>query len=777
VKQLSSRWAAFVLLVPVFLVLSILIAGHDKSPQAASSGGKGFVQIAFTGAISGGPANFPNYQSVMLNVIAVRFNPTTLLDLSDADPVWQTVAVAPGTTAGSIFPTLSFGGNFGPNGNAVGIGQGRSVMQIDLAQLQNNLTVFNTGRINAETYQQVELLLDSTPGTVTPICGAGTSVGEGCISYQTQFPPGFLTVRFPPAGAKATPVPGGLFTVTRNTTTIFPIAINAVLPGAAPVTSTDKIQIAPEICPLPLLPTSNPISCTFSSGSPPPNSTAVGAIVSGHVTGANSQGVVRAELAGTGTVISSASVDNTTTRNYTMIMPAGDFDLVASSSFNHTIDAQSGWVLTPGQHTINFTVKNTSTRTLNGTVSDGCSGAGISGATVEIFGPPTHVGGVDCASPAPAPTPAGCVTSCDSFASGAPPAGCVILGSSSSSNLGAYPFSPSGAAKTAFSTLPISKSFNYGLRATASGFNGRLLAMKDRNGLLKCDGSGFKDDVCSFGLKHGTFKVTTDAGSTVTVNPLNVLVDVEDQGTFNGEALDMVTIPVGQTANLAPAPILVPIFATSPAAMATAAMSGVIPGGAETAVAAARATPTPTGTPVDIGGAANYDLFASVQDLFGAAPQKVTGHKIAVLSGIPAPSACATAVVAESLTPLTCVGHGSVQGSLATVDQRTLLVVSKNAGANPVQISSSLVPLVNSNPNFSVCEPVDNYTLTHFETQPTGSPTPIGSAAASLSGPITIPFTSKAPCFSICNPPGAPTPGPGGSCLLCQQTGASVSLP
>jgi hypothetical protein len=204
------------------LILSILVAGLDKLPQAAASGGRSFVQIAFTGGFSQSGTAFPNFQRVMLNVIAVRFNPTTDMSLPDDDPSWQTISVAPGTPAGSIFPTLSFGGSFGPNGNAVGIGQARTAMQIDLAQLQNTLTIFNTSKINAETYQQVELLLDGNPATVTPTCGQGTATGDGCIAYQTQFPSGFSSVRYPPFGG--TRNPSGLYDVSRGITTIIPIA-------------------------------------------------------------------------------------------------------------------------------------------------------------------------------------------------------------------------------------------------------------------------------------------------------------------------------------------------------------------------------------------------------------------------------------------------------------------------------------------------------------------------------------------------------------------------
>ncbi len=789
-KHLSSRWAVIVLLAPAIVVVSILMAGWGEAPSASSSGGKGYVQVAFTGSASGPNNNnpFPNFQSVLLNVIAVRFNPTTDMSLSDADGSWNTIAVAPGASPGDAFGSLSFGGSFGPNGNAISFGKARAEMQVDLALLQNNLTVFNTTRIRAQKYYQVELLLDGgSPAIVVPLCGSGQSTGEGCITYPTTLVGS--SIRFPPFGSTAPS--SGLFDVARNTTTLIPIAINAVL-GPPPTTSTDVVSFSGEICPIRGLPTQNPIACTFGGTPPPSAAYAVGAVVQGQVHGATGSGIVEAEISGTGTVVSTAAVDSTSKRNYYMMLPAGTYDLVGSSPTGRSFDAQSHVVLSNtnnGPYNIDFNLTTRATRPVNGHVVDACSGIGISGAQVEIYGPPKWVDNIPC-SPSPTPAtsatpfptpPPQCSAQCEDFSTGAPAEGCVVLATSSTNNLGVYPFSPSGSAPSAFTALPVlqigkvNQPTGYGIKAMASGYNGRLLSVRNVSGSYKCDGSGFQHNACSFALQHGTLQVTVDtSGTPIQGNPINVLVNAEDQGTFNGEGLNLTTIPVGKTSNPGPLPISVPIYEPSPSP--TAAAETLSP---EAGFVAAKATPTATGTPVDIGGAQNYDLFASVQDLFGAAPQKVGGHTYAVLSGVPAPSACATAVVSGGLSGLTCVGHGSILGSTyGTADQNTLLSLSKGG----VQLSQSRVMQITGNNNASICAPADpdGYTVTQYEAQPTGTPVAVGSATISLNGPTLVAPGGKTACFSICSAPtsgatpsGSPTPT---KCLLCQQTTTTFSI-
>jgi hypothetical protein len=238
-----------------------------------------------------------------------------------------------------------------------------------------------------------------------------------------------------------------------------------------------------------------------------------------------------------------------------------------------------------------------------------------------------------------------------------------------------------------------------------------------------------------------------------------VLVNVEDHGTFTGEAVGSVTIPAGQPSNSAAVSIPVPI---SPPTV--------------TAAAAASATASATPTPVVFGGAASYDLFASVQDLFGSAPQKVSGHQIAVLGDVAAPAACAT-TASVTLAGLACVGHGSVAGTIASPDANSLVVVSKlDPSSNNVALMSNQVPLVTTNPNFAICAPADSYNITHYEATPGGTPIAGASVAVSLATPIILnsPVSTTTPtpvpCTGICSDFSQSSNGQ--SCYLCQTSTA-----
>ena len=120
VKHLSLRWLMAALLGPVLLVTGILLLARSQ-PQAASSGGKGFVQLAFTGTLQlegrSSVSVATAYQRVLLNVVAVRLNPSSSLGVSEFDPRWVTIA-APAKIGLSnpvefISTSLNFGGSLG----------------------------------------------------------------------------------------------------------------------------------------------------------------------------------------------------------------------------------------------------------------------------------------------------------------------------------------------------------------------------------------------------------------------------------------------------------------------------------------------------------------------------------------------------------------------------------------------------------------------------------------------------------------------------------------
>jgi hypothetical protein len=794
VKQLSSRWAAAAFLAPVLIIFAILLAGV-QGPEAAATPGKGRLQIAFTGVIS--PLANLSYQSLFLNVVSVRLNPSTDPSVSEGDPGWQEIGVPTGTINGLTSPALTFGTNFGPNGSSVGLGQGRSEIQIDLAQLQGGIQVFNTGKIKATTYNQIELVLDPvTPGNIVTQCGNGPATGEGCIIYPMQ-----LAANAPPIRFTASK------TITRKSTELLGLAIN-VIPEGPPTASNQPVLIkevdicalgnatAPPLCPFTL-------NSSFVSG--------FGGVITDTVDNATSKGEVNAELVGTGTVISSVPVDKTT-HQYTMVLPVGNYDMYATSGSGHTIDAHqnvaiptAGSYPQPGQspdpfHFSNITHK--ATNALSGVVADGCTGSAIPGATLEVYAPPSLINQagtyIDCAPPSPAPTPAACPTTCGFTLNNGGgttdpeiPQGCMIVATTSTTNTGAFPPPGSGAQTSPFKLLPEMdrEGVNeYALKATAAGYNTELLAASTHsNGLFTCKGSGFplKNGIipCGFSLPRGEIDVLPNVGTTpLQTSPLNVLVNIEDSGTFNGENVGMVNIPVGATAPMVAQPIFLPAVPTvtpsppTPTPTATPTTSKATP------------TPTPVPTPVFISGPAFYDLFASVQDLFGAAPQKASGHTIEVQAAIPAPWDCQDASSGATTAtpgPLSCVGHGSVAGSFTGTgfpDQNTLIVVSKadtNKGGQLVDLMADGVAQSASFNNFAICAPADPgpYTVTHFETVPSASPSPVGSTTTMLTGPIVIGAGSPAPtplCQGICSDF---APAPNKTCLLCQGTAGSISLP
>jgi hypothetical protein len=754
---------AAVLLVPALLILVISLVGLEScgsggGAQAQTSTNKGSVQIALTGSISA-PSGL-SVQSLLLNVVSVRVNPSTDTSISDSDPSWQVIAAPPGTTAGEAVPSLTTGGSFGPNGNSVSFGEAQSELQIDLAQLQNTVTFFNTGLIKAMAYGQIELLLDSTtPGVVVPQCGLGTSTGEGCLSYPLTFSPSITSIR--------TVAP---FTVTRSGTQSLVLDVSAQL-GPGPVNSTSPLTFTPSIC---AVPASGSSSCPGAPFTATTQDT-FSAVITDTVTGATAKTVVNAELAGTSTIVASAPVSSVNgVFQYTMVLPApvpggtaspALYDMFTTTP-SRSEDPHASVPVFAGIHSspqpspdpFAFNITPKDTRTLSGTVVDACTGQGIPGATLDLYVPATLVGTEDCTvSGAPAP----CTTTCGQFVNNPSGSdispGCVIVGTTSTENTGAYPMPGSATQISAFSVIaPPEAGAEYAVVASASGYNGEILGLNNVSSGLQCPGSQFTksngQNPCNFSLEHGTLDLTTDVdSSTLPTSNLNVMVNVEDHGTFNGEAVGSVTIPAGQPSNSAPVPINVPINPPSPGA------------------------PLSTPTPVVTGGAATYDLFASVQDLFGAEPQKVSGHRIAVASNVAAPGECGT--TSATVSGLACVGHGSIAGTITNPDINTLVVVSKTdtTTGDDVALSASHVPLVTTNPNVAICAPADTYIVAHDEEVPRSTPSAGAPTSVTLATPIVInspPVTTTptpVPCQGICSDFSQSNAGQ--SCLLCQSSG------
>ena len=226
-KDLSPRWAAITLLTPVILILSlILLADLNRARAAKVKTGQGTVVVGFTGSVVQVDASdnpIPNppplpFQHVFLNVISVRLNPSTSDIVTDGVGGWVTIPVPAGVgnsaSSGFVQTGLNFGGNLGFTSQTISLGEGRSEIQIDATQLPQVPLLFNASTVRANTYNQVELVLDSSTfkitgsnpnsnsgqltasnaGNVVPLCssaGLATQGGsEGCVVYPvTIFDP------------------------------------------------------------------------------------------------------------------------------------------------------------------------------------------------------------------------------------------------------------------------------------------------------------------------------------------------------------------------------------------------------------------------------------------------------------------------------------------------------------------------------------------------------------------------------------------------------------
>jgi hypothetical protein len=162
-----------------------------------------------------------------------------------------------------------------------------------------------------------------------------------------------------------------------------------------------------------------------------------------------------------------------------------------------------------------------------------------------------------------------------------------------------------------------------------------------------------------------------------------------------------------------------------------------------------------------------FDLFASTIDLYQGVVDPYQGHNIVAISHVPAPAACATITAPTPTDPtqvITCVGHGSVTGSVANPNLGESVVLEKLDPDGPpmdneVQITNSIVenqpPNPNASSNYAFCAPADTYELQKFQlptpessVTPSAAPTP---TAVDTPASVTIPLPPNA---------GGPSPTP-----------------
>ena len=415
---------------------------------------------------------FIGVQQILLNVVGVRVNPFPGLAISGDDPNWSSISVARGL------------GELGE-------------LQVDLNSLQNQVQLLGGGTLPAQTYRQVELVLDpNRPGVIIPNCPQAPSVAEGCMRYP------FLLGSLSPLRANMSlqVAHGGLAAL------VLDINPGSLVP---PLHSGGFYIINPSI--------TVPVASQYLGE------------VSGSVSGVPAQGAqIRAEVHGTGNPIAVAPVRSDGT--YILDLPALDvgtsYDIFARG-FDVSYSAASSITVARGaQITQNFAVANATNGIVDGTITDARTGLGISGATVSLLLPPAGQS-VDCKST---------------------PSECVIVATATSDDVGNYPLPGNFDAPTFFNEVPLG---TYTLMVAAAGYDNAIATAPVNNttGVAAvCGSPGTSTSNCSFKLTSNTISgyVSIDPGPEPGTDA-QVLVIAEDTGTNNLESVTMTTIPGGAT--------------------------------------------------------------------------------------------------------------------------------------------------------------------------------------------------------------------------------------
>jgi hypothetical protein len=451
VKRLTVPYSFFVLIAPL-LIIAALMAGPFGCGGSSSSSA---TPVPLMGSLEIGFVDSPSnaFQAIALNIIAVRVNPSTDPSVADSDPNWQTVTVPSGAAPGEL--------------------------SVNLLDFQNDATVFNIVSIPAQVYNQVELVVDGNlPGMVIPSCTSGAQ--EGCITANAVFS-GSTNVR--------TTAPGGI-NVTYGGLTPLILDVN---PGSPAFPSSPGGNYT-------LSPTITVVSNGFLG------------TINGNVSGLGglSDDTINAEVTGTNSIVASATILDSN-GNYSLGLPASadgtNYDLFVSGSTSYGVAANIP-LTRGGSTTRNFAVTTSSSISLTGTIIDQRTGAGLTGATVNLLLPE-----------APA---FNCVASTT---------GCVVVNTTTSDSVGNYTFS---------SIQPPPSGTPYYIQAGTTGTD--TITQLVNYGAANCAGSPNSTN-CSFELTNYALN------GTVAIDPppvagTNMLVTViaEQTGTGNLVGLTQVTV-------------------------------------------------------------------------------------------------------------------------------------------------------------------------------------------------------------------------------------------
>jgi hypothetical protein len=696
------------LLAPVFLLLALVMLGDWRQASAAKvPAGDGTINLAFIGNLvqvdaENAPILSPPplpFQHLFLNIIGIRLNPSTDASVAEGDKNWVTIA-AP------VLPGI---------GNKTGTPQ----ISIDITQIGQLAQFFTNANIKAKQYNQIELLLNSVnPGTIVPLCNALPSPGEGCTAYPIGFP----------AGSGGSSIRTTFdFDLAKKAVLPLVISITVDVPAEPSVTGSQVTVQVPTITAVPNSDDTQPLNPYL-------------ALITGKVTGGNgATTVINAEPTGTSDLVSPINPFNILSGGnfafYIPALPAGTaYDFYATANDRDFALQHDITVLPDTNNSLaTFPLKTHSRSAVKGSLVDACNGgipAALQNATLEILeqvpspsSTPTpaavHAILPDAATPTPSPTP-----NCDLNP-------CVAVATAVTDLGGSFPTPVPGNGNGTAAFLQIPQGFDYVLVVNAPGFDRTVVPIIHKNGILECTGTHDTTDksICDLALSHGYLDGSVVL-STAAANPVTAQVVAEDSNSTNLENTITLTIPAGQT---------------------TASFSG------NSAMFIPDQLDSRFGTSLT-----TLDLYALIVSDFNGASQANTGYSIPVEAALPVPSACATET-AGPLANVTCVGHGSIDGSLADVTAGTTAVLEKpdpNDLSDLVQlISGPAGPYgADDTSGYALCAPAGDYVLQRFDNGTPGTQTPVALASPSQ------PTANATPCPAICDA------GQGTSCLVCTNT-------
>ena len=454
--------------------------------------------------------------------------------------------------------------------------------------------------------------------------------------------------------------------------------------------------------------------------------------VSGAITNFDlSTTTVTAEYAGTNQIVAATRLQPNGT--FLLNLPAApapsstlyDFYVSGNGSYvvrSHVAVSSQGTAPSPPPATDlgSLMVPGSTLGSLSGTVADACNGIGVEAATLKLLVPDTTVtGGAATCDPTGGPA--------------AIPSNCVIVATAATDDQGHYPLpsTPYPFQVPPFTNIPVSPPPGvpyYNLDISSAGFNTALPQVASG---LTCPSSRFPNS-CSFNLEHGYLTGAVQIGGpNETGNRIDAMVMAEDSGTNNIENMTLAIIAGGS-------------------------------GSGTFTISVPDAAPSSVAIPVG-----NFDLFASVQNLFQGLPQPNSGQLIGTVASVGAPPTDCSTIGIPALSPMDCAGLGSVYGTVGS------MTTPANPSTTSVRLSKNGVQIMETEPNsivaapngnvtgyYNFCAPSDSYLLTHYES---------GIAQSSEAITLAKPLTIGTPCASICQ-----DGNPKGTCLLCQPEKAPM---